>query len=127
VVRTEEVQYTDAAMVVIRDWDSEHEHVWLAVGTQDVFIRYANGEGFTLIQAPHYCKPQREPRTVRWKTQTMGLDRNGLHAVGEPEYKDDVIHADPPELCDAYDAWLEQYVELRKLVEATWAARCVTA
>jgi hypothetical protein len=47
--------------------------------------------------------------------------------AGSEELIENVLQADPSELCDAYDAWQTEYAELRKLVTAVWDRSCVQA
>ena len=115
----------DSCTVVIRNHDAEHEHAWLHVGELGIFVRYANESGSTVVEALHYCKPQRESRTVTWSKRKLIVDGSGFHGDGDVETTTDVIAADSPELCDAYDAWEAEYVELRKLVVAVWDCYCV--
>jgi hypothetical protein len=121
--------FTDTAICVIDLADRqtfalhiEYDQGWLYVGPQAVSMTYANGSQSILVRAPHHCKPQREPRHVTWSKHAMMISRAGLQSTGEPEITTDVIPADPPELCDAYDVWMLEYHELRKLVTAVWDA-----
>jgi hypothetical protein len=63
---------------------------------------------------------QRAPRHVTWTKHAMMISRAGLQSTGNPETTTEFIPADPPELCDAYDAWWAEYLERRKLVTAVW-------
>jgi hypothetical protein len=80
-----------------------------------------------VVAAPHYGKPQREPRTVTWTKRKLIVDGGGVHGDGGVEKSTDVIAADPAELCGAYDAWMTEYIELRMLVIAVWDRCCVEA
>ena len=77
------------------------------------------------MEGRHYCKPQREPRTVTWTKRRLVIDGSGLRGDGEVETTTEVIPADPAALCDAYDAWTAEYVELRKLVTTAWDRCCI--
>ena len=46
---------------------------------------------------------------------------------GKEERTEHVVPADPPELCDAWDAWVEHRHQLRLLLTRVWDRRCVQA
>jgi hypothetical protein len=107
----------DCTVVATGIFDHEHTIQWLCVGDSAVYLQAANGSTTTLMKAPHYCKPNREARTVTWTTTSFSP-----YGGDEPvrSKSQDTIPADPPELCDAYDAWIEVVRELRKLVARVW-------
>jgi hypothetical protein len=115
--------FTDTAICVIDLADRqtfplhiEYVQGWLFVGTQAVSMTYANGSQTILVRAPHWWRPRRDEERVTFVIQPIfGLP-------GASERQEHVSPADPPELCDAYDAWWAEYLELRKLVVAVWDA-----
>ena len=48
-----------------------------------------------------------------WTTTKLAITRAGLEPDGVPREEVSVIPPDPPELCEAYDAWFEEYSSLR--------------
>jgi hypothetical protein len=109
--------YGDACRVVVDDLAGDRPVRWLSVGDRGVFLTAPNGDGEALIEAPYWCKPRRTAQVTRWKVTTVRI-----HSGEAPtEQIEEHTHAaDPPELCDAYDAWMEVYAELRTLVAGTY-------
>ncbi|MGO9914407.1 MAG: hypothetical protein ACLQIB_06780 [Isosphaeraceae bacterium] len=74
--------YRNSVYVVIRDYDSEHQVVWLSVGNPaaqyggaHVCAQYANGEGIALAKCWRNDPPRREDQhytTVIRKSQLSG-------------------------------------------------------
>lgn len=76
---------------------------WLAASVErGVFVVYANYEGLALAKPPCCGLPQRTEHRYSIIVQTMMI---GQDAAPKREEKPQVIPADPPELCDAYDLW----------------------
>jgi len=76
------------------------------------YLQMANGDNEPLCAPPHYCRPRRENKEYR-------LTINGVpetNADGTP--KVNVLYADPPALCDAWDRWWDHYKRLAAKVIA---------
>jgi hypothetical protein len=77
-----------------------------------------------LVQAPCLFGPPRREDvhyTSVVRKSNLSITQGGLLPENMTEEREEhVFKADPPELCDAYDAWLAEYVELRKLVLKVW-------
>ena len=80
---------------------------WLFIDKSGVGLHYANGENLTLAEPPHWCKPRRTEHRYSMVTRSYdgsvisgSLDRPPAVNVAEQ-----VLEADPPALCDAYDLW----------------------
>jgi hypothetical protein len=50
-----------------------------------------------------------------------------LEAEEPPRQEVSIDPPDPPELCDSYDAWMEEYRAIRRQLEAVWSNCCVEA
>ncbi len=95
--------FTNDVTVVITGLGGDRDIRWLGVGTRAVYLQAANGSTDKLMDAPYY-------------TQTQRNDRH-YTVNGEPM----VLEADPADLCDAYDAWIEEYKVIRAILLETWA------
>ena len=87
--------------MVIRDYDDEHQVVWLAVGNPaaqwggaHVTIQYANGEGFSLAKCWRNDAPRREPHTytTTWTKSKLSITGAGVE-TGEPTEEKETTHA----------------------------------
>jgi hypothetical protein len=59
--------YSNSLIVVVRDWDTEHQHAWLSCGNPRaeyggarVCVQYANGAGIALVKCWRNDAPRRE-------------------------------------------------------------------
>jgi hypothetical protein len=121
-------QYSDACTVVIDDFDDERKAVWLKVDPRyGVFVQHADYSGFALVKIEFHRPPSRVERRVTWTTAKLTITGAGLLPEEEPREDESVSPADPPELCDAYDAWFEEYSSMRRQLEEVWAHCCVQA
>ena len=124
--------YGNAAIVVVRNYDDEHQVVWLSAGNPaaqwggaHVCVRYANGEGFTLAKCWRNDAPRREPHTytTTWTKSKLSITGAGVE-TGEPieEKETHTLEADSPEECDAWDLWVEELKSVRELLLEFWKA-----
>jgi hypothetical protein len=119
-------QYSDAATVVIDDYDEERKAVWLKVDPRyGVSVQHADYSGFSLVKIEFHGAPSRVERRITWTTTKLAITRAGLEPEEPPREEVSVIAADPPELCDAYDAWMDEYRAMRRQLEEIWANCCV--
>ncbi len=131
--------YRNSVYVVIRDYDEEHQVVWLSAGNPaaqyggaHVTIQYANGEGISLAKCWRNDAPRREPRTyytTTWTKSRLSITSTGVE-IGEPavERETHTLEADSPEECSAWDAWVEELNTVRQLLFDVWKeAEVVTA
>jgi hypothetical protein len=103
--------------VVVDDLDGERTTGWLAITTRCIHVHYPNGDGFQVVDAPCSMPPRRtEEKSVIVMRPIFGLP-------GNEERVEHVWPADPAELCDAWDAWVEHRNQLRVLLAQVWA-RC---
>jgi hypothetical protein len=121
-------QYSDACIVVIDDYDEERKAVWLKVDPRyGVFVQHADYSGFALVKVDFCSTPSRVERRVTWITTKLAITRAGVEPEEPPREEVSVIPADTPELCDVYDAWMDEYRTLRCQLEEVWANCCVQA
>jgi hypothetical protein len=124
--------YRNSVYVVIREYDDEHQVVWLAVGNPaaqwggaHVTIQYANGEGFSLAKCWRNDAPRREPHTytATWTTSRLSITGAGVE-TSEPtaEKETRTLGANSPEECDAWDTWVEELRSVRELLRKVWVA-----
>ncbi len=124
--------YRNSVYVVVRDYDDEHQVVWLAVGNPaaqwggaHVTIQYANGEGFSLAKCWRNDAPRREPHTytTTWTTSRLSITATGV-ASGEPtgQKETHTLEADSPEECDAWDVWVDELRSVREMLRKVWTA-----
>jgi hypothetical protein len=114
--------------VVIDDYDDERKSVWLKVDPRyGVFVQHADYSGFSLVKVEFHRTPSRVERRFTWTTTELAITRAGLEPAEAPGEEVSVIPPDPPELCDAYDAWFEEYNSMRRQLEEVWANCCVQA
>ena len=124
--------YRNSDYVVIRDYDDEHQVVWLSVGNPaaqwggaHVTIQYANGEGFSLAKCWRNDAPRRVPHNYKttWTKSKLSITGPGVEP-GQPiqEKETHTLEADSPEECDAWDVWVEELKSLRELLRNVWTA-----
>jgi hypothetical protein len=112
--------------VVIDDYDEERKAVWLKADPRyGVSVQHADYSGFALVKVEFHGPPSREERRYTWTTTKLAITRAGLEPEVAPREEVSVIPADPPELCDAYGVWFEEYRPMRRQVEEVWANCCV--
>jgi hypothetical protein len=122
--------YRNSVYVVIRNYDDEHQVVWLSVGNPaaqwggaHVTIQYANGEGIPLVKCWRNDAPRREPLTytTTWIKSKLSITGAGVE-TGEPieEKETHTLEADSPEECDAWDVWVEELKSVRQLLLNVW-------
>jgi hypothetical protein len=101
--------------VVVDDLEGERTTAWLGLGRRyGLYGTYPNGEGFVIASPPCAFPPRRtEEKSVIVMRPIFGLP-------GQEERTEHISPADPPELCDAWDAWVEELASLRRLLEAVW-------
>jgi hypothetical protein len=87
---------------------------WLRVGNRSVYLQRANGDCITLADSPGRCwsKPRREPHPYAI------VVRDHLGNVIRRE--NEVLKADPAELCDAWDVWEAGVRALQATVRLTF-------
>jgi hypothetical protein len=100
--------------VVVDDLEGERTTAWLAIDARCVYVHYPNGEGFHVVDAPCMSPPRRvEEKSAMVMRSIFGLP-------GKEERTEHVWTADPPELCDAWDAWVEHRHQLSLLLARVW-------
>ena len=100
------VYHEGIIVVYTRPGDQHVEAGWLNVSMSGIWLCLANFNQLSLVKAPSYCRPNREPHTYTLVTQVSDLNADmKLVPTGGPTRKQHTIEADPPELCDAYDLW----------------------
>jgi hypothetical protein len=121
--------------VVIRDYDDEHQVVWLSAGdpaaqwgSAHVAIQYANGAGFSLANCWRNDAPRRGPHTytTTWTKSKLSITGADVE-TGEPTEEKEIttLDADSPEECDAWDVWVEELKSVRELLLDVWKAGAV--
>jgi hypothetical protein len=121
-------QYSDACIVVVDDYDEDRKAVWLKVDPRyGVFVQHADYSGFALIKVDFCSTPSRVERWCTWTTTRLAITGAGVEPEVPPRQEVSIDPPDPPELCDAYDIWMEEYRAMRRPLEAVWANCCVQA
>lgn len=96
--------------VIVGDLEMGRTAAWLQISPQRIAYLYPNGSVARLLESPSpFGKPRREPETVVFEKRTLTF---GL-APSEVTHESMVMEADPPEQCDAYDAWIECFGPFR--------------
>lgn len=113
--------FGNAVRCVITGLGGDRDIRWLGVSETAVWLSSANGESDTLLKAPHYCKPSRTDRAYT-VTTTRIVDLATMEGEAKGVERN-VIPADPPELCDSWDAWYEEYRVLRAIAIEAWAGK----
>jgi hypothetical protein len=130
--------YRNSVYVVIRDYDAEHQVVWLAVGNPaaqwggaHVTIQYANGEGVSLATCWRNDAPRRERHTytTTWTKSKLSITGARVETVEPTQEKETTtLDADSPEECDAWGVWVEELKSVRGMLLEVWkAAAAATA
>lgn len=96
----------------------EREAAWLLIGDTFVSLQNASYDGKPIAKAPYWIKPRREAQTSVIITKEI--------FGGKEERKEYVHEADPPELCDAWDAWEEGRNQIIALVRTIDAMKVAT-
>lgn len=100
--------------VVVDDLEGERTTAWLAINPHCVYIQYPNGDSYHVVDAPCLSAPRRvEERSVMVMRPVFGV-------AGGEERSEHVWPADPPELCDAWDVWVEHPYRLSLLLTGVW-------
>jgi hypothetical protein len=112
--------YDGLPIAVVTGEDIEKEAAWLRVsshGQAAIYLQAANGDcEDVILRRPDGIpgmQPRREPHRYSMKVErfTFGDD----HKESEVEHHE--FPADPPEVCDAYDVWVDGLTRLVKLVK----------
>jgi hypothetical protein len=122
--------YHNSVTVVVRDYDEEHQVVWLSAGNPaaqfggaHVGIQYANGSGVALAKCWRNDAPRREDHhyTTVTRTSRLGITAGGLLPENMTEEREQhVLKADSPEECAAWDVWVEELKTVRQLLLDVW-------
>jgi len=122
--------YHNSVTVVVRDYDEEHQVVWLSAGNPaaqyggaHVGLQYANGSGLALAKCWRNDAPRREDRhyTTVTRTSRLGITAGGLLPENMTEEREPhVLEADSPEECAAWDVWVEELKTVRQLLLNVW-------
>lgn len=100
--------------MVVDDLEGERTTGWLAISERCVYVHHRNGDGFHIVETPCMSPPRRtEEKSVMVMTPLFG-------SPGQEERVEHIRPADPPELCDAWDAWVEHRDQLRLLLARVW-------
>ena len=105
--------YGNAVTAVVRNYDDDHQVVWLSAGNPaaqwggaHVCVRYANGGDFSLAKCWRNDAPRRAPHTytTTWTASKLSITGAGVETrrarPGEEETHK--LEADSPEECDAW-------------------------
>jgi len=97
--------------VIVGDLEMERTAAWLLIAPFRIAYLYPNNQAVVLLANPNSYggKPRREPETVVFRKVALTFGTAPQHESREEM----VMPADPPELCDAYDAWLECFGPFR--------------
>ena len=124
--------YHNSVTVVVRDYDEDHQVVWLSAGNPaaqfggaHVGLQYANGSGIALAKCWRNDAPRREDHhyTTVTRTSRLGITGAGVE-TDEPtqEKETTTLEADSPKECDAWDVWVQELKSVRELLRNVWAA-----
>ena len=123
-MRPKKSTYSNSLIVVVRDWDSEHQHAWLSCGNPraqyggaHVSVQYANGAGVALAKCWRNDPPRREDLhyTSVIRTSKLGITAGGLRPENMTEERQEhVLTADSPEECDTWDVWVAELETVRQ-------------
>jgi hypothetical protein len=121
-------QYSDACVVVLDDYDEDRKAVWLKVDPRyGVFVQHADYSGFALVKVNFCSTPSRVERRCTWTTTRLAIIGAGVEPEVPPRQEVSIDPPDLPELCDAYDAWMDEYRAIRRQLETVWTNCCVQA
>jgi hypothetical protein len=122
--------YSNSLIVVVRDWDTEHQLAWLSYGNPraeyggaHVCVQYANGAGLALAKCWRNDPPRREDLhyTSVVRTSKLGITVGGLRPEKMTEERQEhVLEADSTEECDAWDDWVAEIETVRQLLFNVW-------
>lgn len=106
------IYHTLPSFVVTGDEISQgHEVAWLAFSTTLIYLSHANYSSDVVARWPHPCSaPRREDHHYGFQTHTMNGEK-----VGESHH---ILKADPAELCDAWDVWVDGLKSLMALARS---------
>ena len=121
---------SNSLIVVVRDWDTEHQHAWLSCGNPraeyggaHVCVQYANGAGIVLAKCWRNDAPRREDFHYPWviRTSKLGITAGGLRPENMTEERqENVLEADSTEECDAWDVRVKELETVRQLLLNVW-------
>jgi hypothetical protein len=127
--------YSNSVIVVVRDWDTEHQHAWLRCGNPrasyggtHISVQYANGAGLALAKCWRNDAPRREDvhYTSVIRTSNLGITAGGLRPENmTEELQERVLTANSTEECDAWDVWGEELQTVRQLLLNAGSVCCV--
>jgi hypothetical protein len=83
--------------------------------------------GLAPVNVEFHGPPSREESRCTWTTTKLATTRAGLEQEEAPREEMSVIAPDPPEFCDAYDAWMQEYRVIRRQLEEVWSSYSVQA
>ena len=122
--------YSNSLIVVVRDWDTGHQHLWLSCGNPrveyggaHVGVQYANGAGIALAKCWRNDAPRREDLhyTSVTRTSKLGITAGGLRPENMTEERQEhVLEADSTEECDAWGIWVAELDAVRQLLLNVW-------
>jgi len=122
--------FHNSVTVVVRDYDEEHQVVWLSAGNPaaqyggaHVGLQYANGSCLALAKCWRNDAPRREDHhyTTVTRTSRLGITAGGLLPENMTEEREPhVLEADSPEECAAWDVWVEELKTVRNLLLNVW-------
>ncbi len=124
--------YRNSVYVVVRNYDDEHQVVWLTVGNPEIAggggnirhdpVRQRRGF-FSLAKCWRNDAPRRQPHsyTTTWTTSRLSITGAGVES-GEPTVQKETrtLEADSPEECDAWDVWVDELKTVRELLRNVW-------
>jgi hypothetical protein len=118
--------YRNGPIVVVDDIAGPRTTAWVYLDlSYGIYTSFPAGDpGTNFFRPPSTGKPSREDRTYTVSIQpTWTLDGNGFHQA-DPEavtrHEQRVLKADPPELCNAWDIWEEEYRILHSIFSRVW-------
>jgi hypothetical protein len=111
--------YRNDITVVVDDLECDKTTGWLGLSEWCLYVSYASGDGFHIVEAPCRWAPRREDEKVVIQMQPIWPPG----APGKEETY--TLPADPPELCDAWDVWIERRKRLYDLLAQAWRDCCV--
>jgi hypothetical protein len=104
---------------LIDDLEGDKTTGWLGLSEWCLYVSYASGDGFHLVEAPGRWAPRREDEKVVIQMQP-------IWPPGAPCTTEEHVHkADPPELCDAWDCWIERRAKLHAMLAQAWKDCCL--
>jgi hypothetical protein len=108
----------DVICVVEHPTLGDKEAAWLMIGFYGASITFANGGHQRLASAPCSSPPRRSPHKYN-VTHSVPLTLLEIMAGKKPvvdRIEECELPADPPELCDAFDLWINEITQIRKMV-----------